>query len=83
MLVCLCFEQTPLCGMIYCTVPERWLTHQGPLFGDICVQAPYCTQTNTSCPHRALCKALQLVLQLVWFGFVEPGGIAQLAVLEL
>lgn len=57
-LVCLYFAQTPLCVMIYYAVPEWWLTHQGPLFGDIRVQAPYCTQASTSCPHRALCKSL-------------------------
>lgn len=32
MSACLDFEQTPLRVMIYCAVPEWWLTHQGPLF---------------------------------------------------
>lgn len=69
MLVCLYFEQTPLCVMSYCSVPEWWLTHQGPLFGDICVQAPYCTQSSTSCPHGLFAKPCSWFCS--WFGLVS------------
>lgn len=73
MLVCLYFGQTPLCVMIYCAVPEWWLTHQGPFLGTSMFMHPTAHRPARPALTGLFAKALQLVLQFVWFHESQAG----------